>query len=231
MAQSKRVWRAPNLSTRVYEAIRDDIMSGSLKGGERIIVEHLADELGVSATPVREALVRLTQEGIIEEVPPGKLQVVRLTADYVLDTYQVRSVLEGLAAELAAPHLTDAMLATFADAVSAAGKALTLADFRAYAEADRQIHTTITSAAGNRVLVRELGALQSHIGYIRDYSYRHIGQQLRLAQSEHLPILDALQARDAARSRKLMELHIRNSGTRIAQIIIDEHHRGENPAN
>lgn len=218
---AKRVERRPNLSSQVYDAVRDDIMTGALRGGDRLIVEKLANQFGISPTPVREALARLMQEGIVKEAGPGRLRIVPLTERYVLDTYWVRGALEGLAAELAAsrlqPHESDSLqhLSDVATAALAGG------DVAAYAAADREIHRVILVAAANSVLTRDLAALQSHIGYIRDYSHRHAGEHLTRANVEHAPILEALSARDATTARALMELHIRRSAERIARLVAE----------
>jgi DNA-binding GntR family transcriptional regulator len=219
---TKRVERRPNLSSQVYDAIRDGIMTGTLRGGERLIVDRVAPQYGVSQTPVREALARLVQEGTLEESGPGRLRVVPLTKDYVLETYWVRAALEGLAAELAASRLTDDDLDQLSGLVDHATCAIERNDFREYAAADREIHRRVLVATGNRVLIRDLDALQSHIGYIRDYSHRHEGDQLVRANQEHGPILEALRARDAVTARRLMESHIRRSAERIACLVSNE---------
>src|SRR5579871_5028060 len=85
-----------NLSQHVYEAVTGGIAGGHLLPGMRVVVEHLAQQLGVSQTPVREVLGRLITEGLIVECGSGRFQVVPLTRSYVADTYLVRGALEGL---------------------------------------------------------------------------------------------------------------------------------------
>jgi GntR family transcriptional regulator, rspAB operon transcriptional repressor len=215
----KQITRRPNLSSQVYDSIRDSIVTGLYRGGTRLIVDKLATQLGVSPTPVREALARLQQEGIVEEVGPGRLQVVRLTERYVLDTYWVRAALEGLAAELAATRLQPQDLDALRRLSDAASTAITTGNNQGYAVADQEIHRLIIATAANPVLTRDLDMLQSHIGYIRDYSHKHPGQHLAESSAEHGPLIEALSTRDASVSRTLMELHIRKSAERISRLI------------
>lgn len=216
---TKPISRRPNLSSQVYDSIRESIVTGALRGGTRLIVDKLAAQLGVSQTPVREALARLEQEGIVEEAGPGRLQIVRLTERYVLDTYWVRAALEGLATELAAPRLRSVDLDSLRRLGDAASESIAAGNIAGYAVADREMHSLIITTAANPVLTRDLEMLQSHIGYIRDYSHKHAGQHLLDANAEHGPIIEALVARDAATSRALMELHVRKSAERISRLV------------
>lgn len=221
-SESSRLTRRPNLSNQVYDALRDEITSGMLHGGDRLVVEKLGARFGVSPTPVREALARLIQEGIVEESGPGRLRVVPLTEQYVLDTYWVRGSLEGLATELAAQNMTRDDLAVLMSLQERAANAIDAGDLAGYAEADRHLHRIILDSAGNSVLIRELDALQSHIGFIRDYSHRHKGNHLILASQEHPPLVSAMTRRDGSAARVLMESHIRNSALRIAELLKQE---------
>jgi DNA-binding GntR family transcriptional regulator len=214
-----KIHRRPSLSSQVYDALTANLTTGKLEPGERIVVEHIADQLGVSPTPVREALARLVQEGLIGEEATGKLRVVPLTESYVSDTFHVRSALEGLAAELAALQIPGPQLAALRTAVSETGAALARGDYDVYMETDTYLHRAICDAAGNHVLARELQALQIHIDYIRGFSKRHSGEHLRQSHQEHLYLLDALDARDPVAARRAMEQHIRGASTRISQLI------------
>src|SRR6185312_5577399 len=98
-------------------AVCDGIISGALLPGQHVVLERLARDLGISPTPVREAVARLVNEGLIVEGPNRKLHVAPLTPRYVRDTFWVRSSLEGLAAELAASRISDADLATLGEAL------------------------------------------------------------------------------------------------------------------
>lgn len=214
------VRRGPNLATQVYDAICELIVSGRLRPGERIVLDRLARELGVSQTPVREALAGLRQEGlIVGDVPPGKLHVVPLTRDYVHSTYLVRSVLEGLAAELATPRLSIEELEIIASLIEEIGSVIHSPDHQLRFHHDQTLHRLLWEASGNQVLLRELDAIETHINYIRNYSLRHSGEHVSKGHAEHLVILDALRAGDAQGTRVAMEVHIRNTSKRIIDLI------------
>lgn len=183
------------------------------------MVDRLAAQLGVSPTPVREALARLLQEGVVQEVIPGRLQILPLTPRYVSDTFLVRGALEGLAVELAAPQITAAQLARLRDALAATAAALAAGDTTAHVATDALLHRTICEVAGNDILARELGALQIHIDFIRGYAQRHSGEHQRRSHEEHVHLLDALAAHDPATARHAMERHIRDTSARIIRLI------------
>jgi len=216
---ASRIRRQPSLAQQAYTALVEDIASGALPSGERIRIEHLADHLGVSPTPVREAIACLVQEGIIHKSPDGKLQVVALTYPYVMDVFLVRSALEGLAAELAATHVTDTDLERLAEALERTTKDLERDDFDAYVATDVLLHGTTIASAGSATLSRELASLHAHVAYVRGYAQRHSGEHMRQSHREHLVVLAALVKRDPAIARHAMEQHIRRSGERIARII------------
>jgi DNA-binding GntR family transcriptional regulator len=212
--------RSPaNLSQHVYDAVTAGIATGDVRPGSRVVVEHLAEQLGVSQTPVREALGRLITEGLILECGSGRFQVVPLTRSYVADTFLVRGALEGLAAELAAPRFAETRLAELAAAFEDVGAALRRGAADVYVRFDDTLHRSIYETADNAVLLRELRPLQIHVDLIRCYSHHLAGEHISLSHNEHGAIVGALRARDARRAREDMEAHIRNAGRRIEQLI------------
>lgn len=215
----QRIHRRPGLASQVYAALCEDIAAGVLARGERVVVDRLAEHLGVSPTPVREAVARLVQDGLICEAPDGKLRVVPLTRAYVVETFLVRGALEGLAAELAAPRIAAADLDRLREALRETGEALPRGDYGVYVATDALLHGAVRAAAGNRALARELQALEAHVAYIRGYAQRHHGEHMACSHEEHAEVVAALAGRDAPGARAAMERHIRRSGERIARLI------------
>lgn len=211
--------RAPGLAVQVYNAIVGGIISGSFKPGHRLVLEHVAEQLGVSPTPVREAFARLIQEGLIQEEPPRRLRIVPLNESYVTDTFQVQAALEGLVAELAAQKITTSELGEIGDIVHQSGLALEQKRFDIYIEGDRSLHDTLLRVADNDVLRRNLQALQNHIGFIRGYCQRTSRDHLRHSQLEHQEIIEALVLKDAKQARQCMERHILNTGERVVNLL------------
>lgn len=219
MATTPQIRRLPSLASQVYDSLRAEIVGGRLPAGGRVVVERVAAQLGVSPTPVREALARLLQEGVICEATPGRLQVVPLTSRYVTDTFLVRSALEGLAAELAAPCITAAQLDSLREALKVTATAFASGDATAHGATDALLHRTICAAAGNGILARELGALQIHVDFIRSYAQRRNGEHQRRSHEEHVQLLDAFVRRDLVAARNAMERHIRDASARIVHLI------------
>ncbi len=225
MSLEQRIRRQPSMTSQVRMALCEDIANGTLARGERIVGERLAERFGVSPTPVREAVAGLIQDGLISETFDGKLQVVPLTRDYVLDIFAVRSALEGLAAELAATRITASDLAMLSQAIQDTTAALARGDYGVYMTTDTLFHGLIGTAAGNPVLARELQSLQVHVAYIRGYAQRHVGEHMARSHQEHGDVVAALAGRDPIAARQAMEQHIRQSGERIAQLIEFEEER------
>ena len=216
---SSLIQRAPNLAEQAYNALRQDIIAGRLAPGQSVVIEHLAVQLGVSPTPVREALQRLVEKGLISQASTGRWQVVELTEDYVRDVFYVRGALEGLAAELATPHMTEEMLGGLRRMLDDTSAALGQGDFEVYTATDARLHQLIHDCAANSVLHNQLAGIQSHIDLIRGYSQRHAGEHVSLSHQEHYTILQALLSRDPAAARQAMEQHIRNACERIVKLI------------
>lgn len=214
-----RIRRPRSLAFQVHDALVDGLASGELMPCGRIVVEHLAEQLGVSPTPVREAVARLIQEGLVTEGTSGKLQVVPLTPGYVHDTFLVRSRLEGLAAELAAPRLSATQLTELREDHATTDAALDQGNYEVYIHGDATLHRTIYEVSGNQVLAREISALEAHINYIRGYSQRRAGDHIRRSHAEHGLLIEALAAGDPDAARQAMETHINQARDRIITLI------------
>jgi DNA-binding GntR family transcriptional regulator len=223
-----RITRQPTLADQVYDLVCEGIITGELRSGERLVLEQMAVRFGVSLTPVREAIIRLTHEGLVADNRDGKPAVVPLTKQYVDEIFLVRGALEGLAAELAATRLSQRALDELRGLLESGTAAVNVADVRTYGDAGHELHTRIIEAANNSTLARELKSIHTHFMYIRNYSQRQFGEHHIPAQEEHWKIYAALANRDAAAAKHIMEQHIRQSGIRIAELIEREerNHQG-----
>lgn len=213
------VQRSRSLALQVHAALLELIRAGQLQPGERVVIERLAEQLGVSQTPVREAVARLAQEGLVVEGASGRLQIVALSEQYVRDVFLVRGALEGLCAELATQRIAAAELDELRRQMGETSAALARGDHGPYTRSDASLHALLIARAANAVLAKELSSLQPHVDLIRSYSQRNDGAHLRDSHQEHLAILAALAARDSALARSATERHIRNAGERIVHLI------------
>lgn len=203
----KPVGRATNaLAAEVYERLLDALMDGRLRPGDRLVMDRLAEELDVSRTPVRDALLRLNREGIVEPAD-RRGYVVRSVADSeVHHFYEARMAVEGFAAELVAQSGPAAWrkLQAFLDEVGAEAPTTTRASF----EANRQFHRRLVELAGNNYLVDMFDGIWNRTSTgltFRDFSAANDYHDF---VPEHRRLLKALKGAGREEARKVMVDHI-----------------------
>lgn len=195
------------LNERVYQHIRDVIAGGEMAPNARLDEQALADEMGVSRTPIREAIGKLTREGLVEYRPYQGNFVRAFTARQVNDLYEVRKELEALAMRRAIPRLSDANVLELKAILDAVHDAYERGDLIAYGTADRHFHNAIARFSGNETLIESLDRLGLQVQLVRTAANRDPGIVERTAQ-QRPAIFAALEARDAERAARLMEEHI-----------------------
>jgi DNA-binding GntR family transcriptional regulator len=203
------------LNQRVYSQLREMILTGALAGGTQIEERQLAEEMGVSRTPLREAIGQLSNEGIIEYRPYRGNYVRTFTAKQVNDLYQVRMALESLAMRLAIPKLSQEHIHKIRLILDDVQRALERNDMDGYNEADGRFHKAILDITGNDTLKEALGRLAAQIQMVRVIANQDHDVVESTARERPL-ILAALEARDADEAARLMEAHI--DGVRRAVI-------------
>lgn len=196
-----------SLREQVAGALRAAVVSGEMRAGAIYSAPSLAARFGVSATPVREALLDLTKEGLVESVRNKGFRVTEVTDRQLDEITELRSLIEvPTVTRLAAvvEHDQIEKLRPLAEEIVRAAK---VDDLSAYIEADRRFHLALLELAGNRRLVELISELRAQT---RLYGLAELARQHRLVSSaeEHLEILDALAARDAARTEEVMRRHI-----------------------
>ena len=196
-----------SLAESVYQRILEAILSGSLASGTELSEVALAAELGVSRTPVHEALLRLAADGLVEDLVSRQARVVCFTREDVVEIYGMRRILEPAAAELAATRIGDAQLSELHSAAESLLAGVGKRDWANRAiEFDLRFHQTLAAAAGNDRLRAEIAKYRRLVrAFCRATGAR---ENLQQALREHLAIADALAARDAAAARRAMIAHI-----------------------
>lgn len=196
------------VSQLVYTTLREGILSCRLAPGTRISVAELADRMGVSRTPVRDALQRLEAEGLIVTVPRSQTRVADLSMTELDELYGIRILLEGPATEQAAANITDAQLEELRRIVREAEALLTAGDRETFAAHNTAFHTVIYDAVPNRQLRQLLKDLRSRAQrYIVAFTW--VPGRDREILEDHKRIIEALASRDTALCRRLMEDHVR----------------------
>ena len=213
--------RRRSLGQEVTLHLRGQIVSGELKPGHRLVEEGLARELGISRTPVREALHRLEQEGVLTKRPRGGYEVRPLTPEEVADTLGVRSVLEGYAADLASRQAPPGALEKLEDNVNGFEQAVAAEDEPRILELNSQFHVLLYEAAGSPLLLRMLGELQEIVERISRAIISNVEAGLWSCQ-DHREILEAIVAGQGARAAKLARKHVEHGAQWIVSRMIDQ---------
>ncbi len=196
-----------SLEEKVYHELEEEILTGKLKRGEALTEISLSKRLGVSRTPVRSAIRRLTEDGLIETVANRGSVVVGITEADMIDIYRVRVRLEGLASKLAAECISKEGLETLTEAVELAEFYISKKDTEKLKELDSVFHETVYKEANNRWLARTLSELHKKIRTYRKLSLTVPGR-LEASVAEHRQILDAIARGDSAEADRLTSLHI-----------------------
>ncbi|MGK0618975.1 GntR family transcriptional regulator [Meiothermus cerbereus] len=197
--------RPHSVREAAYAHLRGAILAGSLLPGARISEPGLAQELGISRTPVREALQRLAQEGLVELLPGKGARVRVLSAEEVREVYDVRALLEGEAAALAAQNATEAELNRLERLLQALD-ALPREAHAQQMQVDFDFHTALVEAAHNKTLARIYADLRSSLTLIRSFQ-QTLSQHPRTRQ-QHQAILSALKAHDPAGAAEAARAHV-----------------------
>lgn len=198
-----------NLRTRVLEEVKERIISGELPAGARLHERNLSHELGVSRVPLREAILTLESQGLIEVRPRIGAFVKPLTRKYVEDLFNVRLALEPLAASLAARNRTAEQLEQLEGLFHEQQKAMQADNNKAGSLVNAEFHLVILRASGNDLLYSIVAPLQSQIQRLFRRTIVNISE---LLYHDHENMLDAVRHQDADRAARLALEHV--EGTR-----------------
>ena len=202
----------------VFKTLRQSILTGELKPGERLMEIHLADKLGVSRTPIREAIRQLELEGLVVMLPRRGAQVAHITEKSMSDVLEVRLALDELSVKLACERITDEEIVRLREACLDFEKAVDSADIRNITSADVAFHDIIFAASRNMRLIQMMNNLAEQMyryrfEYIKDDS----GWQSLI--TEHRMITDAIAMRDPELSARAIHVHIKNQENSIIRTI------------
>ena len=205
----------------VFNTLRQAILRGELKPGERLMEIALSQRLGVSRTPVREAIRMLEQEGLVIMIPRKGAQVAEISEKDLKDVLEVRLGLEELAVRIACQRITEEELEELEQAVKEFEEAMKRDDLGALAAADVKVHEVIYGSTHNKRLVQI-------ISNIREQMYRYRVEYLKdeetrnLLVKEHKEIYEAIKNRDVKRAQEISYQHIENQREAIIRSIREE---------
>lgn len=198
------------LKDKVYGSLKEAIVRMDVYASEeppKLDERQLAEQLGVSRTPVREALTRLEQEGLVEAVPRRGAFVVRKTRQQIVEIIQVWAALEGMAAKLAVERATDDELKQLHEEFVTAGSSdVASANIDEYSEQNIQFHRRIVELGKSELLQDLMEGLFVHVQFIRRRSVRDADRTER-SVSDHILIINALESRQAEQAQQLVISH------------------------
>lgn len=211
------------LHQRIISSIFRALIEGRLRPGERLVEEAIAKELGVSRTPVRRALEEMSRQGVLLMIPRRGVWVADWTVEDVADLARLRSVLEGLAAELAASRIADAELERLSALADDILKSIGRGDHEKANESDLGFHQLLVRSSRNSGLISAYASLLLRIRVlmILEKQVYPSNTSYGTAAENHKAIADALRARDPVLSRKLVEENLLQAGSDLVEWLRD----------
>lgn len=205
--QLPKVGEPVSLKDKAYNAIKSAILSLKLKPGDPLVESELAQQLGISKTPVRDALLELEREGFVTKVLFKGTYVTEITLEDVREVFQLRAVLEGLAARLAAPLFSTEELEEAEKILVAAETALAEGDIVLCSECGERFHRLIINKADNQRLQTIILNLDDHLQRFRLLSDQ-INGRLNKSLKEHGKVLEALWRKDPLAAEEAVRGHL-----------------------
>lgn len=210
----------------VFNTLRKAILTGELKPGERLMEIHLANQLGVSRTPIREAIRKLELEGLVIMIPRRGAEVAQITERSLKDVLEVRRALDALCVELACDRISAEEEEQLREACDAFERATETKDTTTIAKADVELHDIIVRATGNQRLIQLINNLSEQM---YRYRFEYIKDEDRHDNliDEHRMIYDSIVKRDKVKAAEAAKLHIDNQEKSIIRQIRLEQEKPE----
>lgn len=198
------------LTLEAYRTLRRAILNRQYPPGTKLVLRELAEALGLSPTPIKEALAALSREGLVQAIPHRGYQVPALSPEDIREIYEIREVLEGLAARLAAMKGTFQLADHLIDLFRKQREAATVGDLEAYGDLDLAFHRTLWEVSENHRLLRIAENLNGQLRLLISTSAAVPGR-LPLALEEHEVVLKWIVDHNPEKAETAMRLHVRNA--------------------
>ncbi|WKA58389.1 GntR family transcriptional regulator [Planococcus shenhongbingii] len=194
----------------VYDYLYNAIRTGDIKPGQTLTERELAEKIGVSRTPVREAIRKLEEQGLVTHVPHKGVKVATLTMEKVAQLYEVREVLEGLAARTLSQIQTPEIIDELNSYVAKAEKEAAANNIKELADINSEFHLALTRLSENFYLEAIMTMLQTQIGLMMSTSLSQAGRPLRNVE-EHKMMISAIQSGDGDVAESMARFHVRKA--------------------
>ncbi len=208
------------LREKILHTIREAIRTGDLKPNEKIVEQDLAEQFGVSRTPVREALRQLESDGYIKVVPRKGVVVAPLSALDVKEYYDIKGLLESYAAQMAAENMSDAALTRLEAINQELAEAAERGDCKVYSDLCREFHRLFLYEGGNLRLVEMLSQMEQKFTRLH-FSELMLSGRLKAGVEQHKALLTAFRQRDGHQAAQVMKQAIIIFGTQLLEHMED----------
>jgi len=212
------------LNQKVHRILKARIIKGDLKPGEKLLENKIAEQLGVSRTPVREALKQLAAEGFLKMNPNLGVVVVEFSLEDLCETLQIRRVLEGLAAYIAAEKINNEEIKKLEEIIKKMSISISKPNIVAYSNLNAEFHNLIVNVCGNKRLTKICNNLHSSDHRFRIRVLRNDIERLKYSLKEHQEIVEVLKRKDSEQADKMSQKHVKN----ILANILTQEDKGEN---
>ncbi|HEX2907670.1 MAG TPA: GntR family transcriptional regulator [Phototrophicaceae bacterium] len=200
--------RLPSIADQVYEQIKADVIRGELPPGHKLVELEVAEQMGTSQGPVREALQRLEYEGLVERVARSATFVTQIVTDELYELSHIRSIVEGFAVSRTAQVITDEQINELQNLILKMTSAASDADIMRLADFDMEFHRRICEWSGNAWLLRVWLPISGQIQRFIVHSHPRRYPDLVHVATRHQPIVDALRSREPETASRVLREHV-----------------------
>jgi DNA-binding GntR family transcriptional regulator len=209
------------LSKKVYRVLKSKIIKGSFKPGAKLLEARIAEQMGISRTPVREAMRILAAEGFVTLNPNQGVVVRSVSAKDIREVLQIHSVLEGLATSLSCEVINEEDLKELENCVNKMEKLVNKKDSSVYSEVDLEFHELIVNTCRNKRLIQMRKNISDQAQRYR-VSSLNIPRRLKESLKEHQKILETFKTKDPKKANSMSQKHIKNALKNILAKVIEE---------
>lgn len=221
-----RSLRRENLSNQVFEQIKEMIVRGEIPAGKRMIESEIAESMGISRTPVREAVHKLEAEGLLNPLPKGGYVVRGLDISDIEETFEIRSILESFASYLAAQRHSNKEIMPLEEKIEEFQRYLDNHNLRELARINTEFHELLYALSRSPRLVKMIHNLRNEIYFLRKIILRSV-DMARLSNNDHREIIKAIKKREAKKVERLVRDHI----LRGKEFVINQIRKGDTDVN
>lgn len=209
------------LTEQVYISLKNAIFSGIFRPGERLKEIELAEKLGVSRTPVREAISKLRLEGLLIPLAGGGVKVVEFTIDEIHEIFDMRALLETYAIQKVVDNIAEAQLKWLEEIVATSEIAYQQGNLERIIELNAHFHHEIIKASRNKKLAEFIASLQNYLHPFRNVSMRHPAEP-EISLHGHVEILQAIKERDKVKAWEAMNSHIASARKLFLEMFVNK---------